>query len=594
VELAYRCPEQGACEKICGNAQIDAGEGCDDGNGVRFDGCDGKCQVEMGWSCDRVCTPICGDGLKVGSEECEGADYCDANCTRPRCGNGVVGLDGADQEVCDDGNDKDGDGCSAACAVESPLWECTGTLPSVCVRLCGNGRFDDGEECDEGDAENGDGCDTNCTTSGCGNGIVAAAEACDDDNRADGDGCDADCRVEAHWRCSGAAPSACVPGLLYAHWSAVDGAYAILEGPGSGWTFVLRNNNLGPRIEQRSGLLAPEWARTVAVTDSEPIAAALGESGGTTITLSKGWGGSGTLQHFDAAGAETDWELSGTSPTDLVAVAGGDVVVAGEAATGYVFLARMNPASGEVRWVKKQGGAAPVLDAAAHLCVLGGTTTVGEQSAAKARKVSRVGLDGAVAWTVRLPAGLLALDVAASADGGCIFGGKDAGGGVLGKVAADGTLAWGAAFAPWHVAAVAGLAAGGVLVAGTWGEKGVLLQLAADGTGLLQRELTQPVAYRQLHASKRGHALVGLGSEGETAEAQLALLSEDLRVSPLTCAAPALAVAGAAYEGSSRAIFLTALGSDWGAGTLEVYPGSKSPVAVSPLAFDFQCPARLP
>jgi cysteine-rich repeat protein len=35
----------------CGNARIDPGEGCDDGNTVAGDGCDDGCRVEPGWSC---------------------------------------------------------------------------------------------------------------------------------------------------------------------------------------------------------------------------------------------------------------------------------------------------------------------------------------------------------------------------------------------------------------------------------------------------------------------------------------------------------------------------------------------------------------
>jgi cysteine-rich repeat protein len=36
---------------------------------------------------------------------------CRTNCTIPRCGDGI--LDGG--EVCDDGNNRDGDGCAGNC-----------------------------------------------------------------------------------------------------------------------------------------------------------------------------------------------------------------------------------------------------------------------------------------------------------------------------------------------------------------------------------------------------------------------------------------------------------------------------------------------
>ena len=37
--------------KICGNGVREAGEGCDDGNVARFDGCSHACQLEAGWRC---------------------------------------------------------------------------------------------------------------------------------------------------------------------------------------------------------------------------------------------------------------------------------------------------------------------------------------------------------------------------------------------------------------------------------------------------------------------------------------------------------------------------------------------------------------
>ena len=43
-------------------------------------------------------------------------------------------------EVCDDGNIAPGDGCNN-CAVESDLWECGLSFPSICTPLCGNGKL---------------------------------------------------------------------------------------------------------------------------------------------------------------------------------------------------------------------------------------------------------------------------------------------------------------------------------------------------------------------------------------------------------------------------------------------------------------------
>ena len=59
------------------------------------------------------------------------------------CGNGDVDFPLG--EECDDGNNIDGDGCSALCQLE-----------------CGNGDLDSGEECDDGNTTDGDGCSSTC------------------------------------------------------------------------------------------------------------------------------------------------------------------------------------------------------------------------------------------------------------------------------------------------------------------------------------------------------------------------------------------------------------------------------------------------
>lgn len=70
---------------------------------------------------------------------------------RAVCGDGVL----SPGEVCDDGNNIDGDGCSADCQSTAPPAE-----------LCGNGIVDPGETCDEG-ANNGKAgysCGVDCQT----------------------------------------------------------------------------------------------------------------------------------------------------------------------------------------------------------------------------------------------------------------------------------------------------------------------------------------------------------------------------------------------------------------------------------------------
>ena len=111
------------------------------------------------------------------------------------CGNGLV----ENGEACDDGNQNEGDGCSALCMLEAP------------PPRCGNGQLDQGESCDDSNQEDGDGCSSNCTIEAlenvCGDGLRGPSEACDDGNNNDGDGCSAQCIIEPP-------PSRCGDGRL--------------------------------------------------------------------------------------------------------------------------------------------------------------------------------------------------------------------------------------------------------------------------------------------------------------------------------------------------------------------------------------------
>jgi fibro-slime domain-containing protein len=189
----------------CGNARIEPGEVCDDGNNEAGDGCSADCLViENGFAC-----PVPG-------EPCVSTLV---------CGDGRIGGD----ETCDDGNDRAGDGCSDACQVE-PGWVCL--VPGVrCeAQACGDGIIAGREECEDGNPvpTGGDGCDENCRvepgwvceTAGepcrqtvCGDGVKEGSEACDDGNLIIGDGCNPFCEVEPD--CSGGAcVSRCGDGLI--------------------------------------------------------------------------------------------------------------------------------------------------------------------------------------------------------------------------------------------------------------------------------------------------------------------------------------------------------------------------------------------
>ncbi|MFN0251626.1 MAG: kelch repeat-containing protein [Kofleriaceae bacterium] len=70
----------------------------------------------------------------------------------------------------------------------------------VCIASgCGNSEVEvsSGEQCDDGNNANGDGCSADCrSTERCGNGVVDPGEACDDGNARSHDGCASQCLVE--------------------------------------------------------------------------------------------------------------------------------------------------------------------------------------------------------------------------------------------------------------------------------------------------------------------------------------------------------------------------------------------------------------
>jgi len=96
----------------------------------------------------------CGDGVLDPFEDCDDynnvdADGCQADCTFPACGDGVV--DAAEGEECDDGNDAECDGCTFFCILEEGI-------------VCGDGIVSQscGEECDDGNTMDGDECSSEC------------------------------------------------------------------------------------------------------------------------------------------------------------------------------------------------------------------------------------------------------------------------------------------------------------------------------------------------------------------------------------------------------------------------------------------------
>jgi len=101
---------------------------CSDNGRCR--GKDGTCICFKGWTGSNcsISTPVCGDGVRVGNEEC------------------------------DDSGVTDGDGCSSTCTVECGFkcsWGSTSarasneSAPDVCLSTCGDGLRATNEDCDD-------------------------------------------------------------------------------------------------------------------------------------------------------------------------------------------------------------------------------------------------------------------------------------------------------------------------------------------------------------------------------------------------------------------------------------------------------------
>ena len=151
---------------------------------------------------------------------------CGASCAPFTCGDGVRSAG----EECDDGNGSDGDGCSASCTTETPIWQCNDTdicdeslnlwfalpctrEPSACSPICHDGHVTPPEECDDGNNDSFDGCSSSCQIeagyncpgqpsvctpqpSVCGNHVIEPPESCDDGRRNDDSGhCKTNCTL---------------------------------------------------------------------------------------------------------------------------------------------------------------------------------------------------------------------------------------------------------------------------------------------------------------------------------------------------------------------------------------------------------------
>lgn len=164
-----------------------------------------------------VVAPICGDGVVDGQEQCDdsnlqGGDGCSAACLLESCGNGVVDVG----EACDDAaNQNQDDGCTDTCQLPAcgdgyvqpgigescdqgegnlETGECT---PSCTLAVCGDGLVRAGvEACDDGNAVANDGCTNDCKLPSCGDGLLQVGEVCDTGIQDDGTSCAIDCKAK--------------------------------------------------------------------------------------------------------------------------------------------------------------------------------------------------------------------------------------------------------------------------------------------------------------------------------------------------------------------------------------------------------------
>ena len=173
----------------------DSAAQCDDGNlcnGEEICGADGRCtqpeSVEDGTHCDA-------------DDDASTLDVCISGaCQLSACGDGYV--DSRIEEMCEDGNDDDDDGCTECSITCSKDDDCTDD--NVCngvetcnltTNMCEPGvNVRDGTDCDaDGNAGTVDVCLSGvCGLSICKDGYVDSriAEQCEDGNDVDGDGCD--------------------------------------------------------------------------------------------------------------------------------------------------------------------------------------------------------------------------------------------------------------------------------------------------------------------------------------------------------------------------------------------------------------------
>jgi len=258
VEVGYSCTGGSYGNSVsdtcsvfseCGDGVLSGNEECDDNNKNNLDGCNSQCKYEKNIPVPRYYlsnpnhflhdTTTTGAVYKISEGTKDNPalqNYWEVRAKSSFEGSNTpwkslaittysylpIENDGykTPEEICDDGNTKQYDGCynnqieqGFTCIVDA-------NKKTICTSTCGDGVRRYPEECDDGNLINGDGCNSECkveigySCSGgnptnmisdtcvpykeCGDGILDGNEECDDGNLNDLDGCSSLCKFEAN------------------------------------------------------------------------------------------------------------------------------------------------------------------------------------------------------------------------------------------------------------------------------------------------------------------------------------------------------------------------------------------------------------
>ncbi len=169
--------------ETCGNRKVESPEVCDSTtidckalDAKKYKAGSAKCKDDCSGYDVSGCVLVpqtCGNGKIEGNEVCDDGntkdgDYCSSDCKHiiGKCGDEIVQTN----EKCDDGNNVDGDYCSGDC--------------KKIIGYCGDGKKQDNEACDDGNTKDNDYCSKDCKhiLGRCGDGKVQTNEECDDGN----------------------------------------------------------------------------------------------------------------------------------------------------------------------------------------------------------------------------------------------------------------------------------------------------------------------------------------------------------------------------------------------------------------------------